>query len=198
MNSPDPQARRQAAADDVALVARIARRDSDALGDLYERFAGLLLALSRRIVGSHEEAEDVLQEVFVQVWNQAGRYESKRSSVSTWLTLITRSRSIDRLRSRQVQRRTAASAHEENPPEDTSPEGMGNVLDQERRRRLLTALSELPDEQRKVLELAFFGGLTQSEISDSTGTPLGTVKTRTLLAMRKLRRALDQEVRDLI
>ncbi len=198
MSPKDPEARRQAAAVDAELLARVARRDADALSDLYDRFAGLLMSLSRRILGSQEEAEDVLQEVFTQIWDQAPRYDPTRSSVSTWLSLITRSRSIDRLRSRQVQARTAVSAHEENPPEDTSPEGMGNVLHEERRSRLLAALSELPEEQRHVLELAFFRGMTQSEISSSTQTPLGTVKTRTLLAMRKLRRALENEIQELI
>lgn len=205
MTQPEStEARRRAAARDAKLVARIAAHEadaedaSDALSELYDRFAGLLLAVSRRILGSQEEAEDVLQEVFVQVWNQAARYESSRSSVSTWLSLIARSRSIDRLRSRQVQERTAQSAHEENPLEDASPEGVGNVLHEERRKRLLAVLAELPEEQRGVLELAFFQGMTQSEISAATDTPLGTVKTRTLLAMRKLRKALEADVRDLL
>ena len=182
----------------AALVARIAQRDSDALSDLYRQFSSLVLGLSRRVLKSQEEAEDVLQEVFVQVWNQAERYDPARSSVSTWLSLITRSRSIDRLRSRRVQERTAQSSAEENPQEDTSPEGMGNVLEDERRGRLREALAELPDEQREVLELAFFRGMTQTEIAAATDTPLGTVKTRTLLAMRKMRKALQDEIQELL
>ena len=97
-----------------------------------------------------------------------------------------------------MQDRTAQASVEENPPEDTSPEGMGNVLEDERRIRLQAALAELPDEQREVLELAFFRGMTQTEIAAETDTPLGTVKTRTLLAMRKMRKALQGEIEDLL
>ena len=183
---------------EARLVELIADGSSQALSDLYDQYSSLLLALARRVLGSQEEAEDVLQEVFVQVWRQAHRYDAKRSSVSTWLSLITRSRSIDRLRSRNVQDKTAQAAHEENPQTDASPEGATNVLDRERRLRLRTELAELPEEQRQVLELAFYKGMTQSEISSSTGIPLGTVKTRTLLAMRKLRKALGAEIQELL
>ena len=112
--------------------------------------------------------------------------------------LITRSRSIDRLRSRQVKDRTLQSLKQEKPNQHTSPEGMGSVLLSQRRQRLRREMQELPAEQRQVLELAFFKGMTQSEIAQSTGIPLGTVKTRTLLAMKKLRRALQAEIRDLL
>lgn len=183
---------------DIALVERIAHRDEVALGELYDRFSGLLLSLSRRVLGSQEEAEDVVQDVFVQVWKQAGRYDSSRASVSTWLSLIVRSRSIDRLRSRQVKDRTAKAAHEENPQSDESPRGEPNVLGDERRTRLEAELRELPKEQHEVLHLAFFEGMTQSEISESRGIPLGTVKTRTLLAMKKMRVALVDEVHELL
>ena len=158
----------------------------------------MLHALSQRILGNSSDAEDVLQEAFLQVWNQAGRYDSERSSVSTWLVLITRSRSIDRLRSRQVQQRTVTAAKQENPTTHTSPKGVGNVLLQERRNRLQQEMKNLPDEQRQVLEMAFFKGMTQSEISNQTGIPLGTVKTRTLLAMKKLRKALSDEIQELL
>ena len=191
-------AKREKAAQEADWVESVAAGDDSALGRLYDRYAGLLVGLSRRILGSQEEAEDVLQEVFVQVWNQAKRYDRSRSSVSTWLVLITRSRSIDRLRTKQVIARTAQSAYEEDPKLDTSPEGMGNVLDHERRVRLRDELSKLPDEQRQIIELSFFEGMTQTEISSSTGVPLGTVKTRTLLAMKKLRKALKAEIEELL
>lgn len=191
-------AKREKAAQEADWVEGVAAGDDSALGRLYDRYSGLLVGLSRRILGSQEEAEDVLQEVFVQVWNQAKRYDRSRSSVSTWLVLITRSRSIDRLRTKQVVARTAQSAYEEDPKLDTSPEGMGNVLDRERRLRLRDELSKLPDEQRQIIELSFFKGMTQTEISSSTGVPLGTVKTRTLLAMKKLRKALKAEIEELL
>ncbi len=183
---------------DVMLMERVALGDEFALSQLYDRFAGLLLSLSRRILGDQEEAEDVVQDVFVQVWNQAKRYDSARAAVSTWLSLIVRSRSIDRLRSLQVKDRTAKAAHEENSEFDASPVGDTNVLEDERRVRLNRELEALPAEQRQVLELAFFEGMTQSEISETHDIPLGTVKTRTLLAMKKLRMALSEDKEDLL
>ncbi len=190
--------RKRAAAYDADLVARVAGGDNGALAELYERYSGLLLALSRRVLSSGHDAEEVLQEVFLQVWNQASRYDRKRSSVSTWLVLITRSRSIDRLRSRQVFDRTLGNLQQENRGKHTSPEGARSVLWKQRRQRLETALAGLPDLQREVLEMAFYRGMTQSEIAGDTGIPLGTVKSRTLLAMKKLREALRDEIRDLL
>lgn len=189
-SDPDPS--------DLELVQRVALKDETALAELFDRYSGLLLALSRRIVLDASDAEEILQEVFLQVWNQAERYDTTRSSVSTWLVLITRSRSIDRLRSRQVKDRTLTSLQREKTHQHTSPQGMGSVLLDQRRQRLHRELQELPVEQRQVLELAFFRGMTQSEISGSTGIPLGTVKTRTLLAMKKLRRALSAEIHELL
>ena len=185
-------------AEDSDLLRRIAERDQSALGELYDRYSGLLLALSRRILLDASDAEEILQEVFLQVWNQAERYDRGRSSVSTWLVLITRSRSIDRLRSRQVKDRTLATVQKEKRDQHTSPEGHGSVLLEQRRQRLRRSMQELPEEQRQVLELAFFKGMTQSEIAGDTGIPLGTVKTRTLLAMKKLRKALSAEIRELL
>lgn len=186
------------AVEDAELVRRVADRDADALATLYDRYSATLLGLARRVLRDTEEAEDVLQEVFVQVWRQASRYDGRRSSVSTWLVLITRSRAIDRLRTRQVKERTAEASRQENPASHTSPEGMGAVLSDERRRRLARVLGDLPEEQRQVIELAFYRGLTQTEIAEQVSIPLGTVKTRTLLAMKKLRAALQEEVDELL
>ena len=189
---------RDSAARDADLVERIARGDSEALRELHDRFAGLLIGLARRIVGRQEEAEDVVQDVFVQVWQQADRYQRSRSSVSTWLVLITRSRAIDRIRTRRVVDRTAQAAHQEGSDDHASAEAPAAVIHRERSSRIRVEMAQLPDEQRQVLELAYFGGLTQNEIADRTGIPLGTVKTRTLLAMRKLREALRHEVAELL
>jgi RNA polymerase sigma-70 factor, ECF subfamily len=185
-------------ANDVALLRQVAERRPEALADLYDRYAATLLGLIRRVLGNVADAEEVLQEVFVHVWNQAGRYDAARSSVSTWLVLIARSRAIDRLRSRRVVERTHEAAHQENPGEHTSPEGADNVFMHERRERVRRELAKLPPEQREVLEMAFYQGLTQTEIASRTDIPLGTVKTRTLLAMKKLRNALRQEIRELL
>jgi RNA polymerase sigma-70 factor (ECF subfamily) len=183
---------------DVALLRQVMDRRPEALSALYDRYAPTLLALTRRILTSPSDAEEVLQEVFLHVWNNAHRYDPGRSSVSTWLVLIARSRAIDRLRARKVVERTHETSAQENPPGDASPEGMENVFIQERRERMRRELAKLPEEQRQVLEMAFYEGLSQSEIAAKAGLPLGTVKTRTLLAMKKLRNALRDEVRQLL
>jgi RNA polymerase sigma-70 factor (ECF subfamily) len=198
-NEPGSGARSAASrsAEDVALVRRIAGRDQAALGELYDRYGGLLLGLASRVLGRSAEAEEVVQETFIQVWNQARSYDPNRSSVSTWLVLLGRSRSIDRLRSRRAGER-AGEAMRLEVPTHASPSGPGDVLFRERRERVRKELASLPVEQRVVLELAFYAGLTQSEISESTGIALGTVKTSTLLAMKKLRAALRAEIRELL
>lgn len=201
MSAPKTPLQPTATADtdeDRRIVHRIAQGDQAALSDLYERFAGLLVALARRVLNNDQDAEEILQEVFLQVWNQAGRYDPSRSSVSTWLVLITRSRAIDRLRSRQVKDRTLQHLKQENPDHHTSPEGPSSVLWIQRRQRLRREMHDLPPEQRQILQLAFFQGMTQSEIAGATGIPLGTVKTRTLLAMKKLRKALAEDVQELL
>lgn len=182
---------------DAELLRRIAEHRQEALATLYDRFAPLLLAVTRRILGNGADAEEVVQEAFVQVWAQAARYDPRRSSVPTWLVLIARSRAIDLLRSRGVRERavTAATA---GAPSDESPEGPRAVWYEERRSRLAAALEVLPAEQRQVVQQAFFLGMSQREIAEATGLPLGTVKTRTLLAMRKLRESLREEKRELL
>jgi len=186
-----PRAREQ------ELLRRVAGGDAEALGELYDRFAGTLNALATRILGDPADAEEVLQEVFVHAWRRADGYDPTRSSVSTWLILVTRSRAIDRLRSRRVVERTAGEARHEVDRHE-SPAGARRVQEGERRRRVREEMSRLPAEQRRVLELAYYGGFTQTEIAQEVGIPLGTVKTRTLLAMRKLRQALRGELRDLL
>ena len=186
-------------ATDGSLLRLAAERRPEALAALYDRHAPHLLALARRILGHAGEAEDVVQEVFVHVWNHASRYDPSRSSVSTWLVLITRSRAIDRLRHRQVVDRSHEAAHRDVPPgEHASPEGADAVLNRERRERVRRELESLPPEQRQVLEMAFYDGLSQAEIAARADLPLGTVKTRTLLAMKKLRSALRAEIRQLL
>lgn len=189
--SPEPPA-------DAALLRQVVDHRPEALAALYDRHAATLLALGKRILGSLADAEEILQEVFLHVWNNAHRYDSGRSSVSTWLVLITRSRSIDRLRSRKVVERTHETSARESPLEHASPEGVENVFAHERRERVRRVMESLPDEQRQVLEMAFYEGLSQSEIAAKADLPLGTVKTRTLLAMKKLRNALRDEVRQLL
>ena len=198
---------------DAALLRLVTERRAEGLTALYDRHAPALLALARRVLGSagaEGDAEDVVQEVFVHVWNNASRYDASRSSVSTGLVLITRSRSIDRLRHRQVVDRVHEAAQRDAGPAGdgganagpgpayTSPEGADAVLTRERRERVRRELDNLPPEQRQVLEMAFYQGLSQAEIASRADLPLGTVKTRTLLAMKKLRSALRSEIRQLL
>lgn len=183
---------------DAALVRAVAERDQGAVAELYDRYAGMLLGLARKVVKDPADAEEVLQETFLHVWNRARSYDPARSSVATWLVLIARSRSIDRLRTRNVVDRTHAAVQKEAGPDHESAEGAGRVMDRERRRRVRSELQGIPEEQRKVLEMAFYEGLTQREIAETTGIPLGTVKTRTLLAMKKLRKSLRGEIRELL
>ncbi len=201
MPAPDAtraRERKAAAAEDRRLLGEIVARRPEALSTLYDRYAGMLLALANRVLGDLGDSEEILQEAFLQVWNQAERYDATRSSVSTWLVLITRSRAIDRLRSRRVAERTVHAAEKERAQTHASPEGPAHVFNQERRDRLEDELGRLPAEQRQVLEMAFYRGMTQSEIAEATSIPLGTVKTRTLLAIRKLRRALRADFEELL
>src|SRR5436305_8216362 len=183
---------------DAALLRQVLDRRPEALSTLYDRYAAALLAVAKRILGTPADAEEVLQEVCLTVWNHAGRYDAARSSVSTWLILITRSRAIDRLRTRKVVARTHETSAQKDPAGHASPEGLENVFLQERRERVRGEMAKLPEEQRQGLEMAFYEGLSQSEIAAKAGLPLGTVKTRTLLAMKKLRSALRDEIRELL
>ncbi len=184
----------------AALVARMAAGDEHALGVLYDRWSTTVHTLAYYLLGQADEAEDAVEETFWQAWREAGRYDASRGAVSTWLSTIARSRALDRQRAR---RRRA-----EEPLEGVVPSsdgtGAGNVADarpsaanpqqdaeaSERARAIAAALSKLPVEQREVIELAYFGGLSQSEIATRTSLPLGTVKTRARLALEKLRAPL--------
>ncbi|MEM7048464.1 MAG: sigma-70 family RNA polymerase sigma factor [Acidobacteriota bacterium] len=183
---------------DSDLMLQVASGREDALSELFDRYSGGLLSLATRIVGNVSDAEEVLQEVFLHAWSRAAGYDPARSSVTTWLALITRSRSIDRLRSRKVIDRTADAARQENRSAHESPQASRNVFLHQRRERIGAAMRHLPEEQRQVLELAYYSGMTQSEIAREANIPLGTVKTRTLLAMKKLRQALGAEIGELL
>lgn len=183
---------------DADLLREIAAGSEEAVAALYDRHASQLLALSLRILGNRAEAEDAVQDAFTYAWKNAARYDPARSSVATWLVLVARSRAIDRLRAARPGEPLDDTAVGAAPQLHTSPEAVATVLNLERGRRVREELAHLPREQLEVLRMAFFGGLTQSEIAAATGIPLGTVKTRTLLAMKKLRAALRDEIRELL
>lgn len=188
--------------DDLALVQRIVDRRQDALSELYDRYAPLLLAVTRRILESPSQAEEALLETFFQVWNQAERFDSGGSSVSTWLVVLARGRALERLRQRKLRVR-AADAPQVEPAggaeEHEEPAELAELAEvSERRTRVRRALAALSVEQREVLDLAFFDGLSLTEISERLRAPLATVKGRALHAMKKLRRELRAEIRELM
>ncbi|MEP6688252.1 MAG: sigma-70 family RNA polymerase sigma factor [Gemmatimonadales bacterium] len=180
---------------DGDLVAGAARGDEQAIGQLYDRYGAVLYAVAYRIVGQRADAEEVVLEAFAQAWREAGRFEAGRGSVAGWLTMIARSRGLDLVRARGRRDRITASAAAERP--NTSP-GMsefrpdpGKALDHdERRSQVQQALATLSPPQRQAIELAYFEGLSQSEIAERLQEPLGTVKTRVRLGMHKLRECL--------
>lgn len=173
---------------DQALLERVAGKDSQALADLYDRYAPAALALAARILGDRSEAEDVLQVVFTKVWQEAARYDPAKGSATSWLLSWVRNGSIDRLRRREaLQRATVQSVdHAAADPGD----GHGHDHSAEERERLARAVAGLPADQRQVIELAYFEGLSQTQIAQRLGEPLGTVKTRVRLGMNKLRQAM--------
>jgi RNA polymerase sigma-70 factor, ECF subfamily len=177
---------------DESLVLRIAQGDQTALSTLYSRYAQILYSFSMKSLGLKEESEEVIIDVFAQVWRIAERYDAQKARVDTWLFMLTRSRILDRLRKRQ---RSLPSPELINQlgqiqSEQSSVDPIEDVLIAERRERVLAALEVLPSEQRLVIELAYYQGLTQSEIACQTGLSLGTVKTRVRLGLNKLRTAL--------
>ena len=181
--------------EEAGVVQRIAAGEGAAIAELYDRYAASLLSQIVSMLGDRGEAEDVLQDVFFQVWRQAGRYDPERASVLTWLSMLARSRAIDRYRGGRTRQR----AHEEASrfdaePAVTPPEGVRNVWLDELRRRLGRELDRIPSEQREVLGLLYFSGLTHTQAADRLRLPLGTVKTRALLGMRKLRQAFAAEL----
>ncbi len=180
--------------DDRSLLSAIAGRDKTALRVLYERHAGLLFSLALKILGNRSDAEDVLQETFLQIWKSAGSYDDKRGKPLSWLVLLARSRSIDRLRSRQSYGRATGAVQAEEP--DVPPSPTQQAAASEAQTLVRRALSALPAEQRMPVEMAYFGGLTQAEIAQRLGQPLGTVKTRMRAAMMRLREQLGGGLRE--
>lgn len=176
---------------DRDLVRRMAAGEERALGELYDRHARLLYSLALRILRERADAEDVLQEAFSQAWRQASRFEAARGTVAGWLVTVTRSRAIDRLRQRRLQPEGVAdierAAHA--IPDPTLGLDL-QLVSAEQAVRVREALAALPDEQRVPLELAYYEGLSQSEISTKLNVPLGTIKTRMRQTLRRLRDAL--------
>lgn len=180
-------------ADDTSLLKRIAKYDQIALSQLYDRYARVIYSFAFKSLQSVEESEEVVLDVFAQVWQIAQRYDADKGRADTWLFMLARSRILDRLR--KIQRSQLSSpiltelCEIRIPYESIDP--IESVVQSEYRLRILSALKLLPHEQRLVIELAYYQGLTHNQISAAIGVSLGTVKTRIRLGLSKLRRAID-------
>jgi RNA polymerase sigma-70 factor (ECF subfamily) len=175
---------------DRATLDRMARGDERALGELYDRYARPVFSLALRILQNRADAEDVVQEVFAQVWQQSHRYQGERGAVAAWLLMMTRSRAIDRLRARRARPESGHEVPDAQRIADAAPMQDLQLLSKEEVVKLRAALDALPVSQRAALELAYYEGLTHAEIADRLSEPLGTVKTRIRQAVIKLREAL--------
>lgn len=167
-------------------------RDGDerALGVLYDRWSPRVYALAMALLRDSSEAEDVTEETFWQAWRQAARFDGARGSASSWLLTIARSRALDRLRARRRRPEDPLEDHVADAMISATTAADDTMVLGERGHAVRTALQLLPAEQREALGLAYFGGLSQTEIAERTGQPLGTVKTRMRLGLAKLRDAL--------
>jgi RNA polymerase sigma factor (sigma-70 family) len=192
MRSAEP-----ADARDEDLLLRVGAGDERAFRELFGRYAAVAHALAFRLVRQSQVAEEIVQEAFLAVWRNPDRYDAARGSVRAWLMGTVHHRAVDAVRREQAQRRRVEQASGLGPGivEDPVDEVLA-AIDLPRERRLVrAALGELPEEQREVIQRMYFDGLSQSQIAERTGLPLGTVKSRTLLAMRRLRAHLGEGTR---
>lgn len=180
---------------DADLIAHAAAGEERAIAALYDRYGAVVYAIANRITGQRADAEEIVVEAFAQAWREAGRFEARRGSVAGWLTMIARSRALDLVRARSRRERITATAAADRPDVplamgDWRTDPGGAVDHAERRRRVREALQLLSAPQRQAIELAYFEGLSQSEIAERLQEPLGTIKTRVRLGMQKLRECL--------
>jgi RNA polymerase sigma-70 factor, ECF subfamily len=195
--SPDETARmdiRNSTSIDSDLLTLIAKGDRRAFGRLYDRSSEVLFTLSLRMLGDREEAEDLLQEVYTEVWRKSVRYDARRGPPMAWLITLTRSRGIDRLRARASRGHGMTDSIDDAPVAQTQghdPTPFDQQADAEVRVMVMKALVELPAAQRQALELSYYEGLSHSEIAERLKEPVGTIKTRIKLGMSKLKTALQ-------
>ena len=181
--------------DDEALMRLVSNAQELAMSELYDRYSRLVYSVAYNTLRSDTLAEEIAQEVFIRVWEKAHTYQAEQGRVATWLASITRNRSIDLIRRNQVRpeghRVDWAEAISPDLPDSIDVEKQVEVAQQQKQVR--AALAQLPEEQRHTLALAYFQGLSHSEIAQTLNEPLGTVKTRIRLAMQKLRQLLEYE-----
>lgn len=180
---------------DGELLSAIARGDRQAFATLHHRYAPTLLGFVDRILASRSEAEDVLQEVFLQIWKRAGDFDERKGRPFHWLVTLARSRALDRLSVLRTRRRLAAVQALHAVGEDV-PDPVDEASLAEDARHLRAALGQIPESQRSVLLLAYFKGLSQSEIARRLDAPLGTVKSNARLGLTKLRDLLRNEAEE--
>ena len=177
----------------VHLIQRVANQDREAFSQLYDRFSTIVFSLAMRMLRARSDAEDLLQEVFVQVWRQARRYSAERGSPEAWIINIARSRAIDK--SRAIRRIEKSFVLTDDPARaESSDNSESSAAASESRLIMNAALVNLPDTQRRVLELAYFDGLTQTEIAQRLAEPLGTVKIRMRAGIQRLREIVSSQV----
>jgi RNA polymerase sigma-70 factor, ECF subfamily len=183
----------QRAPDDAQLLRQMSAGNEQALGAFYDKWHPLVHAVVLRVLRSGADVEDVVEETFWQAWRQAGRYEAARGGVQTWILTIARSRALDRVRllNRRREEPIEGESGEQVMQLATESDPSMDAESAERRKLVVAALADLPVEQREALELGYFAGLSQTEIAERTGHPLGTIKTRMRLAMQKLRGSLQ-------
>jgi RNA polymerase sigma-70 factor (ECF subfamily) len=181
-----------AARTDAALLAAVAGGDQAALGELYDRYAAFALGLANQIVRDRGVAEEVVQDAFVAAWRRASTFQPERGEARSWLLSIVHHRAIDRLRgaSARVRLEELDLALATEPADDEGGDVWRTVANELDRAAIVAALAALPPEQREAIELAFFGGLTHAEVAERTGQPLGTIKGRMRLGLRRLRSEL--------
>ncbi len=198
MQDVSPDEALYAELDDEELMRRLSYRDLRAFRALFSRYGNLVYSTALRVLRDPSLAEDMVQEIFLRLWRKPESYAATRGKFATWLTSVSRNRAVDEVRSRNRRYRHETASPEEQerefPGPDTDDPAMSAEL-ADQRRLILVALQGLPVEQRKTIELAYFGGLTQQEIAERLHQPLGTVKTRIRLGMQKLRAALTPELR---
>lgn len=176
----------------VQVIQRVANHDREAFSQLYDRFSSVVFTLAMRMLKVRSDAEDLLQEVFVQIWRQADNYSVERGSPEAWIVNITRSRAIDKLRA--IRRMEKSFVLTDDPAgAQTSENVEASAADLESRLTMKSMLANLPEVQRRVLELAYFDGLTQTEIAARLAEPLGTVKTRMRGGIQRLREILGTQ-----
>ena len=173
---------------DEALVALVARADEEALAELYDRFGRVAYGIALRIVRDPSLAEDAVQEGFLAVWRSASRFVAERAKASTWILTLIHRRAVDLVRREQPRRAEPLEAAPQPTVENTEEQAWLGL----QRDRVQEALRRLPDKQREVLELAYYGGFTQSELADRLGEPLGTIKSRMFSGLARLRELLTE------